>query len=261
MNTGTVISKLAQEYPLSMAMSWDNPGLQVGRTNRPVEKVFVALDATEEVIQECVEWGAQLLVTHHPLLMSGVKSVSENNLSGRKALTLAEHGITHYAMHTNYDVTEMNRLAQDAMQMEQTEILEVTGVSENGEAYGIGFTGELPEAVTAKECCQMVKQAFNLENVRLFGNPEQNVLRIAVSAGSGKSMIMPALKAGVDILITGDIGHHDGLDALDQGLMIIDAGHYGIEHIFIGQMKEYLKKHFPELEVRAAEIRHPFLVL
>ncbi len=261
MNTGTVISKLAQEYPLSMAMSWDNPGLQVGRMNRPVKKVYVALDATEEVIQECVEWGAQLLVTHHPLLMSGVKSVSENNLNGRKALTLAENGIAHYAMHTNYDVTEMNRLAKIAMQMEQTEVLEVTGVSESGEAYGIGFTGALPTAMTAKECCQMVKNAFNLETVRLFGNPEQEVTRIALSAGSGKSMIGPALRAGVDILITGDIGHHDGLDAVDQGLMIIDAGHYGIEHIFIRQMKEYLEEQFPELEVRAAEIVHPFHVL
>ena len=115
--------------------------------------------------------------------------------------------------------------------------------------------------MTAEECCRLVKHAFGLENVRLFGNPAQEVRRIALSAGSGKSMITPALRAKADLLITGDIGHHDGLDAMDQGLMIMDAGHYGIEHIFIGQMKEYLEANFSELEVRAAQIRSPFVVL
>ena len=74
-------------------------------------------------------------------------------------------------------------------------------------------------------------------------------------------MIGSALHAGVELLITGDIGHHEGLDALDEGLLIMDAGHYGIEHIFIGQMKEYLEAEFPQLEVKAAEIRSPFTVI
>ena len=149
MNTGTVISKLAQEYPLSMAMSWDNPGLQVGRMNRPVQKVYVALDATVEVIQECAEWGAQLLVTHHPLLMSGVKKINSDDMYGRKILAMAENGISHYAMHTNYDMTEMRKLAQEALHLQNAEILEVTGTDTAGEDCGIGSVGELPEQITA----------------------------------------------------------------------------------------------------------------
>ena len=97
--------------------------------------------------------------------------------------------------------------------------------------------------------------------MRLFGSPEAPVYRLAVSPGSGKSMIAPALEQKADLLVTGDIGHHDGLDAVDQGLLIIDAGHYGIEHLFIGQMAEYLKRNFPELEVRQAEKKEPFTVL
>ncbi len=261
MKTAKVIAKLAEEYPVSMAMSWDNPGIQVGRTDRSVKKVYVALDATEEVINACVKWGAELLVTHHPLLMSGIRRVSDDDMTGRKILKLAENGITHYAMHTNYDVTEMAELAKNALKLKKTKVLEITGIREDGSAYGIGAVGELTKKMTARECCEYVKKAFGLENVRLFGSAQAEVKRIAVSPGSGKSMIAPAIEAGADLLITGDIGHHDGLDAVDQGLLIIDAGHYGVEHIFIDQMTEYLNRNFPELKVKAAEIRQPFAVL
>jgi putative NIF3 family GTP cyclohydrolase 1 type 2 len=132
---------------------------------------------------------------------------------------------------------------------------------EDGAAYGIGCVGMLPEQMTAQQCCAYVKHAFGLESVRLFGDPQAEAKRMAVCPGSGKSEIGAALAAGADIFVTGDIGHHDGIDANDQGLLIIDAGHYGIEHIFIGQMEAYLKENFSELEVRAAQIHHPFTVM
>lgn len=261
MKTGDIIKKLAQEYPLSMAMSWDNPGLQVGRMDWEVKKVFVALDATEEVIAQCVEQEVQLLVTHHPLLMSGVRKVNEDDMYGRKILTMIENGIAHYAMHTNYDVIRMTELAKNAVQMTDTEVLEVTGTYEDGCAYGIGCTGNLPKKMTAAECCAHVKKAFGLDSVRLFGDPQKEIQRVALSPGSGKSMIGCALKAGAELLITGDIGHHDGLDAVDQGMLVMDAGHYGIEQIFIAQMKEYLQEQFPEIQVESAGQQSPFLVL
>lgn len=260
MKVEKVIARLAKEYPLQMAMSWDNPGLQVGRMGHTVKKIYVALDATDKVIQECISWGADLLVTHHPLLMSGIKKVNSEDHLGRKVLAMAENGIAHYAMHTNYDVIKMSELAKKALKLKKTQILEVTGVGEDGSAYGIGGVGNLPKKMTARECCEYVKTAFDLKNVRLFGNPETEVHRLAVSPGSGKSMIRPALAACAEILVTGDIGHHDGLDAVDQGLLVIDAGHYGIEHIFIRQMAEYLKEAFPELKIREAKAADPFTV-
>ncbi|MDO4324182.1 MAG: Nif3-like dinuclear metal center hexameric protein [Lachnospiraceae bacterium] len=255
-----VIEKLAKEYPPQTAMSWDNPGLQVGRTDRSVKKIYVALDATDQVIQECISWKADLLVTHHPLLMSGIKKVNSEDYPGRKVLAMAESGIAHYAMHTNYDVIKMSELAEKALRLKKTKILEVTGAWEDGSAYGIGGVGNLPKKMTARECCEYVKKAFDLKNVRLFGNPETEVRYLAVSPGSGKSMIGPALAAGADILVTGDIGHHDGLDAVDQGLPVIDAGHYGIEHLFIRQMADFLKEAFPELKIREAKPADPFTV-
>lgn len=261
MKVREIVCRLAAEYPPEMALGWDNPGLQVGDMDAPVQKVYVALEATEAVIQKCISWGADLLVTHHPLLMAGIKKVNSEDFLGRKVLLLAEHRIAHYAMHTNYDVTEMSALAIRLLGFGETQILEKTGVTEDGRPYGIGFVGMLPESMTAASCCEYVKKAFGLESVRLFGDPECHVQRIAVCPGSGKGMASAALAAGAQLLVTGDIGHHDGLDAVDQGLLMMDAGHYGIEHIFIGQMGDFLHAELPDLEVRKADIRHPFAVL
>ena len=261
MKTGKIIDQLAKEYPLEMAVAWDNPGLQVGRRDRQVKKVMVALDATDAVIEQCAAWGAELLVTHHPLMMSGIAKINEDTIAGKKILALAEHGISHYAIHTNYDVTRMAVLAQEALQLKKTQSLEVTGTDAQGNAYGIGRIGELPEKMTAAQCCKLVKEVFHLPHVRLFGDKEAQVKKIAVSPGSGKSMIAPAVKAGVSLLISGDIGHHEGLDAVDQGLIVIDAGHYGVEHIFIEDMAAYIKKHFPKAEVKTAAVGEPFEVM
>ncbi len=261
MTVREIVHKLAAKYPPELALDWDNPGLQVGDMDRQVQKVYVALEATEAVIRECIAWGADLLVTHHPLLMSGIRKVNSEEFLGRKVLLLAENRIAHYAMHTNYDVTEMSALAIRALGLLQTRVLEPTGAFADGTEYGIGFVGLLPEAMTARACCDYVKQAFALPAVRLFGDADRMVQKIAVCPGSGKGMAAPALAAGAELLVTGDIGHHDGLDAVDQGLLMMDAGHYGIEHIFIAQMGDELQGEFPELAVRRAEIAHPFTVL
>lgn len=261
MKTGKIIEKLAKEYPLHMAEKWDNPGLQAGRPDVPVKKVMVALDPTDDVIEQCMEWGAQLLVTHHPLMMSGITKVNTDTLTGRRVLSLIENRIAHYAIHTNYDVTKMAQLAEEALKLKNTQILEVTGTDADGNAYGIGRIGDLPKKMTAAQCCEFVKQAFGLPHVRLFGDPDTVVKHIAVSPGSGKSMIAPALASGVSLLVTGDIGHHDGLDAVDQGLLVIDAGHYGIEQIFIADMAAYLREQFPEIKVKEAKTAETFCII
>ncbi len=255
-----IAEKLEQAYPRRMAMDWDNPGLQTGHMDGKADKIMVALDATDEVVEQCVCADADLLVTHHPLLMSGIRKVNDESMAGRRILAMAEHRISHYAIHTNYDAAMMSDLAADRLALWDRKILEITGETD-GKPYGIGYAGRLSAPVTARELCALVKKAFGLEAVRLFGAPDRKVQYAAVSPGSGKSMIGPALASGAELLITGDIGHHDGLDAVDQGLMIIDAGHYGIEHIFIGHMEGWLKEAFPQAEVLTARVKEPFVTL
>lgn len=257
---GEIIEELEKKYPLNMAESWDNPGLQAGSRRVGVEKVYIALDATDQVIGKARNVGADLLLTHHPLLFAPIKKVNTDDFTGRRIVNLIQSGISCYAMHTNYDVVTMGALAGEMLGLRQAEVMEVT--YEDGERKeGFGRTGELPEEMTLLECGEHVKKTFGLETVKIFGSLQQKVTRAAVLPGSGKSMVKAALNTGAQVLITGDFGHHDGIDAVMQGLAVIDAGHYGIEHIFIPQMAAYMKEKFPELEIFTEEIENPFTVI
>ena len=114
MNCGQIIKRLEQEVPVSMAEHWDNPGLQVGRRERDVHKVYLALDVTDEVIRHCVDAGAELLITHHPLLFSGLKQIHDRDFLGKRVIDLIRNDIACYAMHTNFDVMGMADAAADA---------------------------------------------------------------------------------------------------------------------------------------------------
>ena len=134
-------------------------------------------------------------------------------------------------------------------------------IGEEDEPEGIGRVSDLEIPMTLRECCEDVKDAFHLGAVKVFGNLEDKVKRIAICPGSGKSVIQAALDKHADVLITGDIGHHEGIDAVAQGMAIIDGGHYGIEHIFIEDMRQYLEKNLKDVEVISAPIIHPFLLV
>lgn len=252
---------LEEIFPTEYALEWDNVGLLVGRDQKEVKKIYIALDATEEVIQTTIKEQADMLITHHPMIFNGIKRVTGENLVGRKVLDLALNDISYYAMHTNYDVKGMADLAMEKMGVYSGEVLDVTAVEEDGREEGVGRVWDLPENTTLSNCCQLVKEAFGLDAVRLFGDPEAMVHRLAICPGAGKSDIDLAVKKGADVYVTGDIGHHDGLDALEEGLAIIDAGHYGVEHIFIEDIKTFLEDNLQDVEVIAAPIEHPFVTI
>lgn len=164
------------------------------------------------------------------MIFKGMKRVTQEDFIGRRIIRLIQNDMVYYAMHTNFDVMGMADLAADYLGISDTRVLEITSVSETGEE-GIGRYGSLKKEMTVRECCEEVKQAFSLENVKVFGDLERKVKTAAISPGSGKSVISNALQAGVDVLITGDIDHHEGIDAVAQNMTVIDAGHYGVEHI------------------------------
>ena len=255
-----ITKKIEERYPKQYAMEWDNVGLLVGRTDKEVQKIYIALDATDEVIEDATAWGADMILTHHPMIFKGMKRITDQDFIGRRVLKLIQNDVAYYAMHTNYDVKGMAQLAGEYLEMEEQEVLEVTSV-EDGEAEGIGRVGMLKTEMTLAECCQFVKKALGLPNVKVFGDLNKSVKRAAVSPGSGKSVVSCALKKGADVLITGDIDHHEGIDAVAQGTAIIDAGHYGLEHIFIKDMTEYLRDNLSEVKVEKVAISHPFQII
>lgn len=252
-----ILDLLEQVAPKQYACDWDNVGLLVGNRKKQVSRIYVALDATDEVIDEAVIQKADLLITHHPLIFSGQKQVVEENFIGRRIRKLICNDISYCAMHTNFDVAVMADLAAEYLKMQQVETLDVM-FQENGREFGIGKVGLLSDKMTVREVAELVKKVFALPDVRVFGDLNKIVQRVAISPGSGKSEVMPALLKQAEILITGDIDHHDGIDAVAQGLSVIDAGHYGLEHIFVAFMKEYLDKHCVGTEVFVREHILPF---
>ena len=251
-----IIEGLEKDYSRSYALPWDNVGLLTGRDDKVVKKIYVAVDATDEVIEAACACKADMLITHHPLIFGGRMKITNEDFIGRRLLKLIREDISYYAMHTNYDVLGMASLSGKMLSLRDTEVLEITEEEE-----GIGRIGNFPKEMTLEACCEQVKKAFRLEYVKVFGELSRRVRRVAICPGSGKSVIGVSIEKGADVLVTGDIGHHEGIDAAAQGLSIIDAGHYGVEHIFIEDMKQYLIQHFQEMEVIGAPISHPFIIL
>ena len=209
-----IMHMLEELCPRSFAMSWDNAGLQVGYSDKEVHTIALALDCTSEVIAKAAAHKADLILTHHPLLFSGIKNITDSDYVGRRILELIRNDICCYAMHTNFDVLGMADAAADM---------------------------------------------FKIGHVRYYGDPDQILVTCAILPGSGKSEIDLAVKSGADVYITGDISHHDGIDAVEKGIAVIDAGHYGIEKLFIPYMKEYLEREAPELTIISCDAGAPFM--
>lgn len=252
-----IIHILNRQSPAEYALEWDNVGLLVGRKDKEIKKILLAVDATAFVCQYAIQQGIDMIVTHHPIIFSKLRKVNDDTVLGQKILSLAEAGICCFAMHTNFDtIGGMARVAAQMMKLKNTQVLdEVVG----GE--GIGQLGLLDHSMTVAELAAFVKTVFDIPNVSVFGDVNQTVEKIAISPGSGKSVIDISVAKGAECLVTGDIGHHEGLDAIENGLCVIDASHYGIEKIFLSFMHDYLKDFCTDVEIIVADVGTPFTII
>lgn len=250
-----IVNKIEEVYPKKYAMDWDNVGLLAGRGNKEVSKIYVALDLTEEALAEAVRWKADMIVTHHPLIFSPLKTITDESVTGNYIITMLKNDISYYAMHTNYDVLRMAELSAEIFGFAERETLDVFFEEEK---RGLGCIGTYGKELNLRECCEIVKKQFGLEHIKVFGDLDKKIERIAICPGSGKSVIRTAVKKGADVLITGDIGHHEGIDAAADGMAVIDAGHYGLEYIYIEDMRKFLEKNLLYVEIKTAGLKPPF---
>ena len=237
MKCSEIIEILEQLSPVRFACDWDNVGLMVGNPDANIKTILVTLDGDDAAIDKAIETGSDLIITHHPLIFNPIKNVTSNDLTGRRIIKLIENNVSVYSMHTNFDVKGgMAQLAADIIGIKDGEVLETVG-----EGEGLGRVGTFQELLTVREWADKIKELFGLPNICVFGDLDRVVSRVAISPGSGKDYVQYAIEKRAQLLITGDINHHSGIDANAQGLEIIDAGHYGIEHIFIKFISEYLE--------------------
>ncbi len=330
-----LIKIIESQFPLDLAESWDNPGLQLGSRHQPVERVLVSLDLDLQMLNLARQEKVDMIVTHHPLFFRAIKNIDFDQAQGGLIKGLIKSDISVYSAHTNLDAGKrgMSQVLAEKLRLEEiapldtykrVELLklvvfvpfshlkvvreslsqagaghigkysecsfssqgrgtflpgldtqpfigqrgrleevdeyrlemilnkrdlkrvvkalelahpyeevayDIYELKNEGQAYSLGRKGRLKEAMQLEELGRWVKQALNLETLRVVGSLEEQVQEVAVVSGAGASFIDTAARQNIDVLITGDIKYHEAKNAEALGLAIIDAGHQGTEQI------------------------------
>ena len=233
-----VLEKLA---PPRLSESWDNSGLQTGDPEAPVDKILISLDPTVEAVREASKRDAQMLLTHHPLIFTSLSSLEPSIYPGDVLYEAIQKGVAVASFHTNLDaaIGGINDLLAEVLGLGEVCVLEGERASrEAGE--GLGRIGVLPEPVRLSDLVRNVKQVFQISTAGVVGPPDRRIHKVAVVGGSGSSLIPDALRRGADALITGDVGHHDAMAAIQGGIAVIDAGHFHTEKAAMGLFRNHL---------------------
>ncbi|MGL5259098.1 MAG: Nif3-like dinuclear metal center hexameric protein [Lachnospiraceae bacterium] len=247
-----IIEKLEYIANFEHALSWDNVGLLIGDSKKEINKILVALDATQDVIETAIREKVDLIITHHPIIFSGIKKIQKEDMIGNKIIQLIQHDICCIAMHTNFDVSIMGDLVCQKMHVKDSKPLDLTS--------GIGKVGIVDE-MSVELFANKIKACFNLLELRIYGEHYTTIKKVAIVPGSGKEYIKQAKTIGCDVIITGDVGHHDGLDGIDLGIVVMDAGHFGLEQVFIAYMKQYLEQNFSNISIIESNEASPFWIV
>lgn len=237
------IYNLINEFaPYNLQESYDNSGVNVGSTEKEVRKILLALDVTNEVCDEAISENADLIITHHPVIFRGLKSLDEKNV----AVRLAVNGISAISMHTNFDSAKggMNDLLCERLGLVPKESLLI----ENG--VPTGYVCEC-EFESAKALAEVAKSRLGCRVVR-YNDEGKAVRLVAVCSGSGGGFLINAIKKSCDAYITGDVKHDVFIDAHNAGLTVIDAGHFYTENIFYSFLINIITENFKDVEVFTA---------
>ncbi len=253
---GEVFAFLDKKAPFELQEGFDNAGFLVGRRNTSVSKILVALDITDQVVVEAAEQGAQLIVSHPPVIFGGIKSVTDQTGDGRIILSLIEHGISAICAHTNLDAVEGGVNDSLALRLGLTEIghLKQFGVDKQGRAYGIGRVGYVSEQ-PLYDFAMAVKRLLGANGVRLVDGGK-HVHKVAVGGGACASMLEDALAQGCDTFVTSDVKYNGFLEARTSGLNLIDAGHFPTENVVSPVLRDWLVERFPAVSVSISQRHH-----
>ena len=248
MKVKDIISTIESFAPLSIQERWDNSGLCVGSPEDEVHSVLLGLDCTPGLVDEAIACGADMIVTHHPLIFSGLKNISPENMVGAAVIKAIKAGISIYAAHTSADKVLAGVSGAMAARLGLTDV-EI--LDEDGDGTGLGVVGNLPEPLPAEEMTRLVKEKFGLKVLKSSRPLEGMISRVAMCGGSGRSLIGAAMKSGAQLYVSGDISYHDFFT--EKGFMIMDIGHYESEIEIVDILFSLIKKNFPTFAVRITQ--------
>lgn len=238
MTVNDIYSFLDEKYDFSSALAYDNVGLLVGSLDDNVTGILVCLDCTDEAVTQAVENGANLIITHHPVIFDPLKAVTDDTLIYR----LIRNGISVISAHTNLDQADGG--VNDAL----CAILELENIKKVADSEGYLYRiGELGEPKSADILAQFVSKKLKLP-IKFVGDSSY-IKRVAVCSGSGGSMLSDVINQGIDAYITADVKHNVFMEAHAQGITLIDAGHFNTEDIVVPVLARALSEAFPETKI------------
>lgn len=244
--------------PLSLQEPWDNSGIQIKTGNAEISKVLVALEINERVIDEAIGAGADMILTHHPLIFGETKRVDDNTITGNHIIKLIRRGISVYSSHTPFD---------KCIGGNNDYLGKILGIEDIGPMPGdescICRTGTLPRPMTCSEFANHASQALRVkkEFFNFAGVPDEEIYKIGWCTGAGAEYLDLAVEAGCDLFLTGDVKYHTAQHARDLGMNILDCGHFGTEYIFCENMAAKLDK-FYNLDIIQSRVNiNPFALI
>lgn len=242
-----ILDELDEIAPFSFAEEWDNSGLQVGNVSNEVKMILIALDPSVNALRSAKKINAQLLLTHHPLIFKPLSQLNHEVYPGDVLTVAIQEKISIVSMHTNLDVAKngINDMLAKLLGLQDLEVLQ-EGEDLPGGGIGLGRIGNLSKPKMLSSIVEDVKQVLSAQRIGTLGHKDLEINRVAVAGGSGGGMVTEASMKGADLFITGDVSHHDALQAKDLNLALIDAGHYYSERAAMVHFADFLQERFNE---------------
>ena len=232
------IESILQELaPFETAEEYDNVGALVGKRQQTVSRILVALDATLDVIKEAEALGAELIVTHHPLMFHSRKNMLEEDGEGVILCEMIRHHLSLIAAHTNLDKTALSGSACCA------KLLHLENIRQEGYL----FLGDLPQAMDAASLRAAIQQSLRFPT-RCYGDGGKEIATLAIGGGACDEEWRQAKELGAQAFLTGEVRHHNALAAVMDGFVLFDGGHYGTEAPLVPVLAEYLQKQLDDVQ-------------
>ena len=247
-----VLSALERFAPLPLQESWDNAGLQLGLTEAEVSGALLCLDVNEEIVDEAIRKGCNLIVSHHPLLFRGLKQICGQDYVQRCVIKAIKNDIVIVSMHTNMDN------AQDGVNWKMAERLGLVNSQffaqkvVDGIEAGSGVVGELPEAMAAQGFVELVKRQFDVQCALCNELLQRPIRKVALCGGAGDFLLPDALREGADAFITGEMHYHQYF-GYEQQIQICVIGHYQSEQYTSEIFRDIIQRKCPGVRTEIAE--------
>jgi dinuclear metal center YbgI/SA1388 family protein len=242
--------------PLALQEAWDNCGLLVGASEQAVDKALLTIDVTEAVVAEAIDLKAQMIISHHPVILSGVKQLTGANDAQRAVMLAVKHDIALYAAHTNMDLVQGGvsyRMAQKLGLRAVQALAPRTGLGQQL-ATGLGVVGILPAPVGEQNFLQALKDIFHAPAIRHTRLRGKEISKVALCGGSGSSLLEDAVRSQADVFVTADFKYHQFADA-DNHLLVADLGHFESEQFTKEIFHEILIKKFPTFAAHFSQVK------